>query len=160
MICEFVNTSGAGISLAGPTNCEIARTYPRDSRSTSSMLISRGSQMMPPLPPPYGRSTMPAFKVIHIDRATTSSSVTFGWNLTPPLVGPTASLCWARNPVNTFTEPSSIRTGIRTRRTLNGSLIKSYMPSSKPNFSSASLMMACVEVTKFVFSDINYSPLL
>ena len=35
IICEFVNTSGAGISLFGPTNCEIALTYPRDKRSTS-----------------------------------------------------------------------------------------------------------------------------
>ena len=159
MICEFVNTSGAGISFAGPTNCEIARTYPRDRRSTSSMLISRGSHMIPPLPPPYGRSTIPAFNVIHIDNATTSSSVTSGWNLTPPFVGPTASLCCARKPVNTCTEPSSIRTGIRTLSTLIGSLINSYMPSSKPNLSNASLIMACVEVTRFVFSDIIYSPL-
>ncbi|CPO80394.1 Uncharacterised protein [Staphylococcus aureus] len=52
MICEFVNTSGAGISLVGPTICDIERTYPRDNLSTSWILIVRGSHTIPPLPPP------------------------------------------------------------------------------------------------------------
>ena len=95
---------------------------------------------------------MPHFKVIHIDKALTPSSSTSGWKRTPPLVGPTASLCCARYPVNVLTVPSSIRTGIRTCKNLNGSLIKSYIPSSNPNLCNASLMMLCVEVTKLLFS--------
>src|SRR5699024_11436840 len=66
MTCAFVYTSGAGTSLSGPTNCEIARIYPRERPSSYIWLISFGLQMMPHLLTPYGRLTMPAFSVIHI----------------------------------------------------------------------------------------------
>ena len=48
---------------------------------------------IPPLPPPYGIPVTPHLKVIQVDNALTSSIVTFGWNLKPPLNGPQALLC-------------------------------------------------------------------
>src|SRR5699024_4260677 len=53
IICEFVTTSGAGISFVGPTIWLMARTYPLLNPSSSRNDISRGSQTIPPLPPPY-----------------------------------------------------------------------------------------------------------
>ncbi len=51
------------------------------------------------------------FHVIHAASALTSSRVTPGWYLIPPLKGPLASLYWTLYPVNTLMLPSSILTG-------------------------------------------------
>ena len=68
--------------------------------------------MTPPLAPPSGMSTTAHFQVIHIESARTVSIVSWGWKRMPPLLGPRASLCCTRKPRNTFTFPSSMRTGI------------------------------------------------
>ena len=51
-------------------------------------------------------------QVIQVASARTVSRVSCGWKRMPPLAGPRASLCCTRKPRNTFTHPSSIRTGM------------------------------------------------
>ncbi len=112
MCCGLVMTSGAGTSLSGPTFFASWRTQPRQISSCSRMLRLCGSQMTPPLPPPSGMSTTAHFQVIHMASARTVSTVSCGWKRMPPLQGPRASLCCTRKPRNTFTLPSSMRTGM------------------------------------------------
>src|SRR5699024_3769862 len=78
IICEFVKTSGAGISFVGPTIWLIARTYLRLNPSNSLIDISRESQMILHFPAPYGKSTITCVRLMQIDKARTSLSVTFG----------------------------------------------------------------------------------
>ena len=52
MICAFVLTSGAGMSLRGPITSWISETNLRVTRSSSPALRSRGLQSIPPLAPP------------------------------------------------------------------------------------------------------------
>ncbi len=93
MICPFVFTSGAGISIFSPKYLCSPLTYPLANLSNSPWDRLVGSTDIPPLAPPYGIPVTQHLKVIQIDKAFTSSKFTVGWNLTPPLPGPMASLC-------------------------------------------------------------------
>ena len=74
----FVLTSGAGMSRLGPM---ISLTWPTNSRvtaATSLRLISAGLQLMPPLAPPNGTSTIAVFQVIRLANAAACSSFMVG----------------------------------------------------------------------------------
>ena len=120
------------MSLCGPMNEYISEAYLRVILSSSFFDISLGLQMMPPLAPPNGMPTTVHFQVIHIARALTSSNVTLGWYLMPPLHGPRAELCWTRNPVNMRMDPLSIFTGMLTVSSRLGRLSISIIPCSMP----------------------------
>ena len=92
MICGFVPRSGAGMSLSGPISIAISVAYRRVRCSSSVADSVLGSQMTPPLAPPYGSPTTAHFQVISIASARTSSSVTSGWYRMPPFVGPSTVL--------------------------------------------------------------------
>src|ERR1700737_3794104 len=94
--CELVLTSGAGISLWGPIMIEISVAERGGGPPRSPGLMLLGAQMTPPFAPPKGMPTTAHFQVIHIDRAFTSSNVTSGLYLMPPLAGPRLTLCWTR----------------------------------------------------------------
>ncbi len=64
--CASVPTSGAGMSLSGPMKSWICWTNLRVSRSSSPRDSLLGSQFIPPLPPPKGRSTTAVFQVIRL----------------------------------------------------------------------------------------------
>ncbi len=100
------------------------------------MLRLCGSQMTPPLPPPSGMSTTAHFQVIHVARARTVSSVSCGWKRMPPLFGPRASLCCTRNPRNTLTFPSSMRTGMANWNSRIGHRSRSRVPWSRSRMSA------------------------
>ena len=76
IICGFVFTSGAGISLFTPIIGLIARKKRLDSLSNSREDNLDGSTEIPPLPPPYGISTKAVFQVIKAARDRTSSRST------------------------------------------------------------------------------------
>ena len=88
--------SGAGMSWSGPMLVPRAWVNRRTTRSNSSVSSAVGSNEMPPLAPPNGMSQRADFQVIQEARALTSSRSTIGWNLTPPLYGPSRLLCWIR----------------------------------------------------------------
>lgn len=77
IIFGLVFTSGAGTSCSGPMYLYSARTYPRESLSSSPSESSFGFTIIPPFPHPSGISTTEHLKVIHIERAFTSSRLTF-----------------------------------------------------------------------------------
>ena len=89
----------------------MARMYARASRSFSVAESSFGLQVIPPLPPPSGRSTTAVFHVIHAARARTVSMVSSACQRRPPLAGPRAVLYCTRYPRNNRIAPSSMRTG-------------------------------------------------
>ena len=100
---------------------------------------------MAPFPPPRGMSTMAHFHVIQEESAITSRSIystppSGSKYLMPPLYGPRSLLCWLLKPVKILILPSSIFTGILTRKTLFGMARYSRNPSSvMPSTSHASL---------------------
>ena len=143
IICPFVFTSGAGTSTFSPKYFHIPLTQPLDSCSNSLWDNSEGSTVIPPFPPPYGIPVTWHLILIQIDRAFTSSALTFWWNLIPPLKGPTASLWADLYPLNVFIDPSSILTGIEISIILWGSFNNSYTAGSNPNASHASFTFAC-----------------
>ena len=98
IICGLVPTSGAGTSWSGPISDHSWRIYPRHSFSCSFRLNVAGLMGIPPLPPPNGIFATAHFQVIHIANARTVSTVSEGWNRSPPFVGPRASLCCTRKP--------------------------------------------------------------
>ena len=106
-------------------------------RSSSDLLIRFGSQITPPLPPPYGIFTAAVFHAIHIASAFTSSSVTPGWYRMPPFAGPRATLCCTRNPVNTLICPLSIFVGMETSSTRFGVRRIWRRPASSFRYSAA-----------------------
>ena len=77
--CEFVPTSGAGMSFSGPISLMISVVYRRVRRSSSLDDSCLGSQTTPPLAPPKGSPISAHFHVIHIASALTSSRVKPGW---------------------------------------------------------------------------------
>ena len=83
--CASVPTSGAGMSLSGPMKSWICWTNLRVSRSSSPRESLPGSQFMPPLPPPNGRSTTAVFQVIRLASERASSWSTCGWIPQAPL---------------------------------------------------------------------------
>ena len=123
------------MSTFSPTIGAIALAYPLDNLSNSPSDNSRGSAIIPPLPPPKGTPTTPHLKVIHVESALTSSICTSGWILMPPLKGPIASLCCALYPKKVLTFPSSIFTGIVTSSVLIGFLSISNTAGSVPSLS-------------------------
>ncbi len=136
MLCGFVITSGAGMSMFGPTSLAICRTHPLQICSSSRWLRLCGSQITPPLLPPRGMSTTAHFQVIHIDRARTVSIVSIGWNRMPPFPGPRASLCWTLNPRKMLTDPSSIFTGMLNVNSRIGERSRSRVAWFSPNRSA------------------------
>jgi hypothetical protein len=52
IVCSFVAMSGAGMSSCGPMNGSSSDVKRRVSRSSSVLLIARGSQRTPPFAPP------------------------------------------------------------------------------------------------------------
>ena len=88
--------SGAGMSLCGPIIGAIFFMNALVKFSSSVSESSFGLQIMPPFPPPSGRSTVAVFIVIHVASALTSSRSTCGWYRIPPLYGPRSELCWTR----------------------------------------------------------------
>ena len=75
--CASVPMSGAGMSLCGPIMSWIFSMNLRVSRSSSPRESLLGSQLIPPLAPPNGRSTTAVFQVIRLasDRASSWSTV-------------------------------------------------------------------------------------
>ena len=88
-------------------------------------------------------STTEHFQVIHMDRARTVSTVSWGWKRIPPLAGPRASLCWMRKPRNTRTFPSSMRTGMLTWYSRSGKRSSSRTDSSRASDSATLSNCAC-----------------
>ena len=79
MVCAFVPTSGAGMSVSGPMLSPSAWKNRRVMRWSSSRETLRGSNFTPPFPPPYGRFMSAHFHVIIAASAFTSSSDTCSW---------------------------------------------------------------------------------
>ena len=73
-----VPMSGAGMSLSGPIKSWICSTNLRVSRSSSPRESLFGSQLIPPLAPPKGRSTTAVFQVIRLASERASSWSTCG----------------------------------------------------------------------------------
>ena len=92
MTVSSVPTSGAGTSMRGPSTRAIARIQALETLSSSARDSERGSTATPPFPPPKGRPITAHLIVIQSARASTSARWTPGWNRTPPLAGPSASL--------------------------------------------------------------------
>ena len=88
-------------------------------------------------------STTAHFQVIHMASARTVSSVSCGWKRMPPLAGPRASLCWTRKPRNTFTVPSSMRTGIANEYSRIGLRSSSRVAASRLMTSATLSNWAC-----------------
>src|SRR4030067_2589734 len=109
------------------------------------MDIFFGSQAIPPFEPPYGKPPTAHFQVIHIDNAVTSSKVTFGWYLKPPLNGPNTSQCCTRQPSKTPMLWSSIFIVTETKIDLFGRFKISYKPLFRFSFSAA--ILSCAHAT-------------
>src|SRR6266704_1352985 len=104
------------MSLKGPTISLIKEKNDLDNLSNAARDRLFGLTVTPPLAPPKGMPATAHFQVIHIESAFTSSMVTLGWNLIPPLYGPRALLCWLLKPWYRRILPSSILTGKLTLR--------------------------------------------
>ncbi len=139
-------------------NLPIALMYPLDNLSSSPSLISFGLHITPPFAPPYGISTTLVFHVIQAASALTVSSVSCGWNLIPPFVGPLASLYCTLNPLKTFTDPSSILTGIVTSSILIGSL-RNWCTAGSSFIIFAALSSCSCAILKGFNSSAIFSPL-
>src|SRR5947207_2721178 len=132
MTLPSVLTSGAGMSLSGPSSGEISSVYRRVMRSSSWSERWVGSHRTPPLAPPKGRSATAVLNVMLAASAATSRASTSGWNRMPPLAGPLVVSWCTRQPLKTSTRPSSMRTGIETSSTRRGVRSMRWMSGSTP----------------------------
>jgi len=138
-------------------NWNTARTYALLTRSNSPADISFGLQTTPPFAPPKGKSSKAHFHVIQAASARTVSIVSSGWNRMPPLVMPLASLYWTRNPWNTLTEPSSMRTGNDTWSSRMGVLRIAVTSGSKSRISAHLSSCFCTTSNGLIFANSFYS---
>ncbi len=79
MTLALVLTSGAGMSVVGPMTSFICSTKRTVIWNRSRSDRACGSQLMPPLAPPYGTSTTAVFQVIRLASAAAWSSSIAGW---------------------------------------------------------------------------------
>src|SRR4051794_19536239 len=101
-------------------------------RSSSPSESTVGSQRTPPLAPPNGRLATAVLNVMLAASAVTSAASTAGWNRMPPLAGPRVVSWCTRQPANTSTVPSSMRTGTATSSTRRGRRSMRWMSASTP----------------------------
>src|SRR4051812_36686817 len=95
-------------------------------------------------------STTAHFQVIHIARARTVSSVSWGWKRMPPFDGPRASLCCTRKPRKTCTRPSSRRTGMVKLYSRIGQRSRSRVAASRSRIAAALSNWDCAISNGFV----------